>query len=121
MSIDFTKPVQTRDGRKVRILCTDSAVNGWPVVGIVESSSSMLAMVYQWRLDGTCDFGRHSHTDLINVPPLKKKALVTVRLYRCPQVGVYPAVSMEGQPAPWGSDFIAQQFVEMEYTDDNQT
>ncbi len=37
--IDFTKPVQTRDGRTVRILCTD-ANNGFPVVALVSGKRS---------------------------------------------------------------------------------
>ena len=33
--IDFNKPVQTRSGSPVRILCTDAKMD-WPIVGLVE-------------------------------------------------------------------------------------
>lgn len=33
---DPTKPVQTRDGRKARILCTDSGLPNYPIVALVE-------------------------------------------------------------------------------------
>ena len=45
--IDFSKPVKTRDGRAVRILCTD-APGGWPVVGIVE----LFSHPHRWACDG---------------------------------------------------------------------
>jgi len=32
MSLDFSKPVRTRDGREVRILCADAS-NSKPVIG----------------------------------------------------------------------------------------
>lgn len=32
---DFTKPVQTRDGHKVRILCTDGPDKRFPIVGYI--------------------------------------------------------------------------------------
>ena len=35
MAIDWNKPVQTRDGLKVRILDLDSKVAGYPVIGCV--------------------------------------------------------------------------------------
>lgn len=65
MTIDFTKPVQTRDGRKVRIICTDGP-KGRPIVGIKEDSDVMC-----WASDGMhcglppCD------SDLLNAPPVK--------------------------------------------------
>lgn len=117
MSLDLTKPVKTRDGRKVRILCTDAECTNQdvpqPIVGIVAGEFSGPKA---WCANGSY-FGDRSisECDLVNVPPLKKKALVTVRLYRCPQSGVYPAVAMEGQPQAWCTDYIAQHFIEMEY------
>lgn len=65
--IDFTKPVQTRDGRKVRILCTDSDHPHYPVVGLVENISSGT-----WTLDGKYQIAPVDtgvdEVDLINVP-----------------------------------------------------
>lgn len=34
--IDFTKPVYTRNGKPVRILCTDGPNAEFPVIGIIE-------------------------------------------------------------------------------------
>lgn len=114
MSIDWSKPVQTRDGRKVRILCTDRVGGLYPIVGLLIEGN--IENTHCWTRTGCSVVGEHgSPRDLINVPPPKRKTLVTVRLYRCPQLGVYPAVAMEGQSQPWASDFIAQQFIEMEY------
>jgi len=33
--IDFTKPVKTRDGKEVRILCTDRRDKNYPVVALI--------------------------------------------------------------------------------------
>jgi hypothetical protein len=47
--IDFTLPLETKDGLKVRILCTDRP-GETPVVGIIEDD---FQSVCQWYLDGT--------------------------------------------------------------------
>jgi hypothetical protein len=84
MSLDFTKPVQTRDGRKVRILCVDgiTEVDGkkYPIVGFFEDGGSLFPQV--WGIDGTYRYENSDRDDLINVPPPKKKVQVEVRLYR---------------------------------------
>ena len=58
--IDFDKPVQTRDGRKVRILCTDGP-GDTPIIGLVDGNSYPSI----WK-----EGGKHasSPTDLVNVP-----------------------------------------------------
>ena len=36
---DPTKPVQTRDGREARIICTDVERKGdWPIVALIKTS-----------------------------------------------------------------------------------
>ena len=69
-AIDWTKPVQTRDGRKVRVLCTDGPKRS-PVIGIVDGNT------YPSIWDGK---GKNasSATDLINVP---EKRVVWVNMY----------------------------------------
>lgn len=65
--LDLTKPVQTCDGRPVRILCTDAA-GEYPVVGIEIDGEK--DTVRRWTKDGrfaTYSRGPHSH-DLINTP-----------------------------------------------------
>ena len=62
-SLDLTKPVQTRDGRKVRLLCTDGP-GEYPVIGIIEGRDD----VCRWPLNGrVAPYGDLS-VDLINTP-----------------------------------------------------
>jgi hypothetical protein len=70
MTIDFTKPVTTRDGCPVRILCTDRP-GEFPVVGLVGED------VYAWTLDGGFGYGRNSPYDLSN-PKTKREAWTLV-------------------------------------------
>lgn len=62
--LDLTKPVQTRDGRKVRLLCTDGPGNH-PVVGFIDGS----LYAHSWTYDGY-QYSRadNSDADLINTP-----------------------------------------------------
>jgi len=64
--IDWTKPVTTRDGRKVRVLCTDGP-GKYPVIGIVEDA--VRPVVDRWMQNGKAisDPG-DDELDLINDP-----------------------------------------------------
>lgn len=73
MSIDWTKPVQTRDGRKVVIYCTD-APGTERVHGRVEGSGWPLS----WQADGAYKCGGASSLDLINAPEPKRVAWVNL-------------------------------------------
>lgn len=71
--IDFNKPVQTRDGRKVRILCTDGQDGRRPVVGFVEGSVQPAT----WPMNGIyASLCGESGTDLINVPERVERILI---------------------------------------------
>lgn len=61
---DPTKPVQTRDGYKTRIICTD-AKGDYPIVALVTHGEVEVAWAY--RSDGKLGYGQQ-HSDLINVP-----------------------------------------------------
>lgn len=64
--IDFTKPLRTRDGRKVRILCTDR--KGWtPIVGLIINDSG--ETIETWSSDGTFKRGalKSDPLDLVNI------------------------------------------------------
>lgn len=63
MTIDFTKPVQTKDGRKVRILCTDAG-HPYPIVGLVGDSKQLCA----WLPSGMRSPRGPISLDLIQVP-----------------------------------------------------
>ena len=67
--IDFTKPVQTKGGAPVKILCTDAKCH-YCVVGLVLNKSLNYERVYQWDLDGLWSehpFGGTNENDLENV------------------------------------------------------
>lgn len=79
MTIDFNKPVQTRDGRKVRILCTDGPNEKRPVAGFVEGYVEPTT----WESCGK--FSERGNTlDLINAP---ERVEQWVNLYRSGSVG----------------------------------
>ena len=76
---DPTKPCQTRDGRKVRILCTDAQCFGisrepQPIVGLIDGNPTPQT----WSKNGGfgCGLG---NADLINIP---EKRTVWVNMYK---------------------------------------
>lgn len=77
MKIEMGKEYQTRDGRKVRILCVDGPNDVYPVVGFIESSGPQT-----WAPDGTFRVSagaRGCDQDLVPVPVTKT---VYVNVYR---------------------------------------
>jgi hypothetical protein len=72
--LDLTKPVQTRDGQPVRILCTDRPGSRC-VVWMFEKCGT----VNYAGLDGKA-YGNDA-LDLVNVPPKPRKHTATVFLY----------------------------------------
>lgn len=74
MALDLTKPVQTRDGRPVRILCTDrkSTLMDKPVVGLVTNKSGSEILDF-WSLTGAKGTSIACEGDLVNVPERKSK------------------------------------------------
>lgn len=68
MAINWNKPVQTRDGLRVRILDLDSKVAGYPVIGCVIHPDGQ-EEVETWTEDGWISGISGGHAwDLINVP-----------------------------------------------------
>ena len=68
--IDWDKPLQTRDGRDVRIYTTEGADTSRPVVGEVKSEHGIW-VVARWRIIGRSFMGQDpvdSPGDLVNVP-----------------------------------------------------
>jgi hypothetical protein len=65
MAIDWTKPVQTRDGRKVRVLCTDAPDSPYPVIGLIDKGGEPEI----WTIGGVyAANGATSNLDIINAP-----------------------------------------------------
>lgn len=71
MRFDPTKPVQTRDGRKARILCVDH-LGYTPIIALI-SASEDFEILYSFHGDGKC-VGTSS-LDLINIPETFKQDL----------------------------------------------
>ena len=69
MAIDWSKPVQTRDGLEVRILDLDSKVAGYPVIGCVIHPDGQ-EEVETWTEEGrVTTYDAYDNTwHLINVP-----------------------------------------------------
>ena len=61
--IDITKQYSTRDGRPVRLLCTDGPRPGHPVIGIIGCDD----FVCHWTLEGGFCFPEKDDFDLIEV------------------------------------------------------
>lgn len=64
MTIDWTKPVRTKGGMDVRILCTDGP-EPLPVIGLIET------VVCRWHLDGCFYSSNHQlghNMNLENIP-----------------------------------------------------
>jgi hypothetical protein len=113
--LDLKKPIETRDGRKVRILCVDADCTYMgkpqPIVGIIGTHAPT-----SWSADGVYADGSYSNNDLINVPVPKKKVQVEVRLYPSSMsasgIGAIAALAGEafGPREP-----LASATIEMEY------
>jgi len=70
---DPTKPVQTRDGRKARIICTDSrVVPSCPIIALIENLQGCEYSCHR-KADGTHPGSSPSHSELINTPVVRKE------------------------------------------------
>jgi hypothetical protein len=59
--LDLNKPVRTKDGKQVRILCTDGPDINFPVLGIIQGER----FVNSWNFNGNAP--SLAHRDLVNV------------------------------------------------------
>ena len=66
MTLDVTKPVQTRDGRKARIICTDRAGSDFKFVALILNEG--LESVYVADASGRVYTDTECRHDLMNVP-----------------------------------------------------
>ncbi len=114
--LDLTKPIQTRDGRKVRLLCTNK-IGREPIVGLIVYSDGS-EVVGTWDSHGRYFADSESVSDLVNVQE-KKKIKVEVRLVREPVTGTIIAVCYSEQEEPaWlagNLKYISETTIEMEY------
>lgn len=70
---DPTKPVQTRDGRKARILATDLKDPNYPILAAVTLPRTGLERPIVYTSEGKWSLSRNcfSESDLINIPEEK--------------------------------------------------
>lgn len=78
-------PVQTRDGRRVRILCYDRACEVFPIVGLVTDSDGA-EYSHSWTRQGSSFLSGPNKSDLVMVPNKKEG---WINLYRdcLPSIG----------------------------------
>jgi len=80
--LDLTKPVQTRDGRKVRILCTDKSSGRTDretkIVALVTSKELEVEEVLVYFSNGRFLYNSEYKHDLVNVPEVLR-----VPVYLC--------------------------------------
>lgn len=67
--LDVNKPIQTRDGRKARIICTDKKGSDYPIVALYERAGIELARVY--TVYGNLLDGCINDIDIINIKETK--------------------------------------------------
>ncbi len=80
---DPTKPVQTRDGRKARIICTD-AKGTQPIIALIDDGSYEIERRFCASGSFFVGYGQEDcRTDLINIPArIKREYWVNVYSYR---------------------------------------
>ena len=65
------KPVQTRDGRKARIICTDRKDSHYPIVALVSYRGEDYEHCEYFTSDGLYSISGELGSDLINIPDTK--------------------------------------------------
>jgi hypothetical protein len=68
MTIDITKPVQTKDGRKARIICADMKFSTYQLVALISSEHGEEHAEYYTKEGAYWGDGEESSKDLVNVP-----------------------------------------------------
>jgi hypothetical protein len=68
MTFDPTKPVQTRDGRKARIICSDRKTNSAFSIVVLITHNDGTERAATRRANGRLDPNIESNFDIINIP-----------------------------------------------------
>lgn len=116
---DPTKPVQTRDGRPARIICTDSKCNysgvPQPIVAEVQvHNSSEFTLTTHNETGHLWPDCRPSGNDLVNIP-VKHTGTIWINFYPGPYGYVFNSKKIADECA--GSDRIACKEVTIEFTE----
>lgn len=93
-TLDLTKPVQTRDGRKARIICTDALSATYPVVALVMSKdgfeyTSAYTLEGEYHPPNVCD------EDIFNIPV---EVVTFKNVYFDVNSGETPSIYTPGKP-----------------------
>jgi hypothetical protein len=93
-AFDPTKPVQTRDGRPARILCTDRASPLYPIVALVRTEKGGEVSHYVTETGQSWRDEQESGSDLVNIPE-KREGWINVypvpeSPWRTPSACIYP-------------------------------
>lgn len=74
---DPTKPVQTKDGKPARIICTDRLDSSIPIVALINFNRAEGLMCY--RSDGTVLGDSQSNLNLVNIPDITKQYRIVTK------------------------------------------
>ena len=74
------KPVQTRDGRKARIICFDMKGGEFPIVALVQTGGE--EGVFHYTLEGNYYRTSTTQSDLVMVP-VKKTGWINIYPFNC--------------------------------------
>lgn len=111
VTVDWTKPIQTRGGLKARVLTTDRKGTAYPVVALIEVKAGN-EQTNTYTLNGLILTNSTDPYDIINVPPepVKKSAWLNV----------YPSGTAFSYPTKERADDVAgtnrEACVFIEYT-----
>lgn len=108
--LDLTKPVQTRDGRPARIICTDRKSDHYPILALLMEDGTEYTTSF--TVDGECyQNGGENRTDLVNVPPKR-----TSRFYNAYENGdCFQHKSLDS--AKFHADYAANATIECVFED----
>src|SRR6478609_6396521 len=71
-NFDVTKPVQTRDGRKARIVCTNFKNGKYPIIALITLEDRGEEEIYRYTASGNYYHEDvNNGNDLINIPEEK--------------------------------------------------
>lgn len=100
--IDWNKPVRTKDGREVRVLCTDRVTDSsYPVLALVKDGCGYEA-AHSYTIEGKYRIsGTESKNDLENVPEVKS---IWVNVYPDDVYGYRSRKEADFWPDFWAED-----------------
>jgi hypothetical protein len=95
--LDINKPVQTKDGRQVRIICTDYKDTS-PIVALISYGEYAETIAIYTLAGKYFEDGTDSHNDLVNIEgeaqsneTAKKREIVSFKLLQDSEA-LYPAI-----------------------------